>query len=115
MGPTAEAAGVENFELGVEVILEVRVLDGADVVAADVQKCSDVVRDTAHAAVFERLGRGLHHKMRNAAFIGVFKVLVELKHLGRGDVGLLGALAVVVVDRGENGALGHRLRAQPVI
>ena len=29
--------------------------------------------------------------------------------------GLLGALAVVVVDRGENGALGHRLRAQPVI
>ena len=90
-------------------------LDGADVVAADVQKCSDVVRDTAHAAVFERLGRGLHHKMRNAAFIGVFKVLVELKHLGRGDVGLLGVLAVVVVDRGENGALGHRLRAQPVI
>ena len=42
-------------------------------------------------------------------------MLVELKHLGRGDVGFLGALAVVVVDGGENGALGHRLRAQPVI
>ena len=59
----AEAAGVENFELGIEVVFKIRVLDGADVVAADVQKCSDVVRDTAHAAVFERLGRGLHHKM----------------------------------------------------
>ena len=59
----AEAAGVENFELGIEVILEVRVLDGADVVAADVQKRGDIVRDAAHAAVFKRLRRGLHHKM----------------------------------------------------
>ena len=53
--------------------------------------------------------------MGDAAFISVFKVLVELEHLGRGDVGLLGALAVVVVDGGENGAFGHRLCAQPVI
>ena len=111
----AEAAGIENFKLGGEIIFKVGVLDGADVVAADVQKCADVKRDAAHAAVFERLGRGFHHKVGNAGLVSVFKVLVELEHLGRGDVGLLGALAVVVVDRGENGALGHRLRAQPVI
>ena len=51
----AEAAGVEDFELGVEVVLKVRMLDGADMVAADVQKRGDVICDAAHAAIFERL------------------------------------------------------------
>ena len=111
----AEAAGIKDLELGGKVILKVRMLDGADVVAADIQKRTDVERDAAHAAVLERLRRGLHHKMRNAGLISVFKVLVELEHLGRGDVGLLGAFAVVVVDRGENGALGLVFRAQPVV
>ena len=59
----AKTAGIENFKLGGEIIFKVGVLDGADVVAADVQKCADVERDAAHAAVFERLGRSLHHKV----------------------------------------------------
>lgn len=33
----ADAAGIKNFKLGREIVLKVRVLDGADVVAADVQ------------------------------------------------------------------------------
>ena len=111
----AKTAGIENFKLGGEIIFKVGVLDGADVVAADVQKCADVERDAAHAAVFERLGRGFHHKVGNAGLVSVFKVLVELEHLGRGDVRFLTYFAVVVVDGRENGALGHRLRAQPVI
>ena len=84
-------------------------------VAADIQKCTDIKRDAAHAAVFERLGRGLHHKMRNAGLVGVFKVLIKLKYLWRGDMGFLAYLAVVVVDGGEDGALVPVLCAQPVI
>ena len=111
----ANAAGIEDFQLGREIVLKVRVLDGADMVAADVQKRADVKHDAAHAAIFERLGRSLHHKVRNAGFVSIFKVLVELKHLGRRDVRLLAYFAVVVVDGGENGALRLIFRAQPVI
>ena len=59
----ADAAGIKNFKLGREIVLKVRVLDGADVVAADVQKRADIECDAAHAAVFERLRRRLHHKV----------------------------------------------------
>ena len=110
-----DAAGVENFELGGKIVLKIRMLDGTDVVAADIQKCADIKRDAAHTAVFERLGRGLHHKMRNAGLVGVFKVLIKLKHLWRGDMGFLAYLAVVVVDGGEDGALIPVLCAQPVV
>ena len=53
--------------------------------------------------------------MGNAGIVCVLKMLIELQHLGRRDVRLLGDDAVIIVDGGENGAWGLALAREPVI
>ena len=65
------AALLEDLQLGGEVILEVLVLDGADVVEADVQEAPDREVDAVGAVVLERLAGDLHHKAAEARVAGV--------------------------------------------
>ena len=111
----ADAAAVEELQLRGVVIREIRVLDGTDVVGADVQERAHVKGHAAHAPDLERLRGDLHHQMGNAGIVCVLKMLIELQHLGRRDVRLLGDDAVIIVDGGENGAWGLALAREPVI
>ena len=129
----ADAAAVEELQLRGVVIREIRVLDGTDVVGADVQERAHVKGHTAHAPDLERLRGDLHHQILHTVIgrlahhaegvhrfgggqIGcVLKMLIELQHLGRRDVRLLGDDAVIIVDGGENGAWRLALAREPVI
>ena len=51
----AGAAAIENFELGGVIVREIRMLNGADVIGADIQKSAHVKGHPAHAPDLERL------------------------------------------------------------
>ena len=81
-------------------------LDGADVVFADVEERAYVKGHVAHAPDLERLAGRLHDEMRDTAVIRVLEVLIQLQHLRRRDVRLLADDAVIGVDGGDQRAVG---------
>ena len=98
------AALAEDLELACEVVLEGGVLNGGDVILADVEERGDVKFDVQGAVVLERLARHLHDHGGEVGVTRVGKVAPEIRRLGRG-VGRLAVLdAVVRVDGPDNTA-----------
>ena len=98
------AALLEDLQLGGEVILEVLVLDGADVVEADVQKAPDGEVDAVGAVVLERLARDLHHKAAEARVSGVGQVAPQVGALGSRVARRAVLNAVVGLDGADDAA-----------
>ena len=88
----------EDLELAGEVILEGGVLDGGDVIRADVEERRDVEREAEAAVILERLARDLHHHGGEVMLAGVGEVAPEVGCLGRGVGGLDVLRAVIGVD-----------------
>ena len=95
----------EDLQLGGEVVLKVRVLDGGDVVLPDVEKAGGGKFRAQGAVVFERLAGHLHGQVLQAGPEGVGEVALELQGLGGGEVGLKALHPVVGVDGGDDPAL----------
>ena len=105
---------LEDAQLGGEVVLEVRVLDGGDVVLADVQEAGGGEVGTQGPVVLQRLAGHLHGQILQAVVQGVGEVPLELQGLGSGQVGLEPLPPVVGVDGRDDAAvrlalLGHIL------
>ena len=92
----------ENFQLGGEVVLEVRVLDGGDVVVADVEKTGGGKFRTQGAVVLQRLAGHLHGQVLQPRLCGVGQVPLEVQGLRSGQVGLKALRPVVGVDGGDD-------------
>ena len=88
----------EDLELAGEVVLEGGVLDGGDVVCADVEERRDVEREAEAAVILERLARDLHHHGGEVLIAGVGEVAPEVGRLGRGVRGLDVLRAVIGVN-----------------
>ena len=96
---------LEDAQLRGEVVLEVGVLDGGDVVLTDVQKtgCGEV--SAQGAVVLQGLTGHLHGQVVDAAGRRVGKVPLEVHCIGGGDVGLEPFHPVLSVDGGDDGGL----------
>ena len=93
----------EHLELAGKVILEVGVLDGRDVVLADVGEAHHGEVHAIRAVVLEGLARCLHHQLARPHTHGVGDVRLELEGLGSGELGGPASHAVVERDAGEDG------------
>ena len=94
----------EYLELACEVILEIGMLDGRDVVLADVDETSDGKVDPKGAVILKGLARGFHHQFACAHRGGVGDMALELEGLGGGE--LRGSARDAVVENvcGEDGS-----------
>ena len=105
----------ENFQLGGEIVLKVRVLDGGDVVGADVQKAGSGKVGTQGAVILQRLAGHLHGHIAQAVVPGVGKVPLKLQGLRGGEVGLELLCAVIGVDGGDDARGGAALPRQILV
>ena len=105
----------EDPQLGGEVVLKVGVLDGGDVVQADVQEAGGGEAGAQGAVVLQRLAGHLHGEVGDAGRHRVGKVPLEIQGLRRGEVGLEALRAVVGVDGGDDAALRPALLRQILI
>ena len=94
----------EDAELGGKVVLKVRVLDGRDMVHADVQEHSGGKLHVLHPVVFQRLAGDLHAQVPDAGRHGVGKVPLQLQGFGGGQVGLELLHAVIRLDAADDAA-----------
>ena len=83
----SRAALLEDLELGGKVVLKCWMLDGRNMVLANVGKRSHSKIDAIGALVFERLARGLHDHMLAATYNRIRKPALELKGFGRRELG----------------------------
>ena len=100
----------EQLELARKVVFERGVLDGRDVVLADVGESAHGELHAVGAVVLERLARGLHDHVLAAADHRVAQAALQLEGLGRGELGDAALHAVVEVDAREQRAFraaGH--------
>ncbi len=95
----------EDAQLGGEVVLEVRVLDGGDVILPDVQKAGGGEVGAQGTVVLQGLAGHLHGQVVDAAGGGVGEVPLEVHRVGGGDVGLEPLYPVIGVDGGDHGGL----------
>ena len=96
----------ENAELGGEVVLKVRVLDGRNVVLADVQKAGGGEVGAQGAVVLQSLAGHLHGQVLHPRGNSVGEVALEVQRLGGGEVGLELLHPVVGVDGGDHAGGG---------
>ena len=104
-----KAAGIENFQLGGKIILKIRMLYRADMVAPDIREAGDRKIHPVNPAVFQSLTRHLHHKMGKPRRNRVFKVMDKLDSLRRCQVRLLAYPPVVIVHRREYRTLRRKI------
>lgn len=90
-------------------------LDGGDVVQADVQEAGGGEAGAQGAVVLQRLAGHLHGEVGDAGRHRVGKVPLEIQGLRRGEVGLEALRAVVGVDGGDDAALRPALLRQILI
>ena len=95
----------EDLQLGGEVVLKVGVLDGGDVIVADVEEDGGREGHAVHAVVLQSLGGDLHGEVLHSAPGGIGEVALEVQGLRGGEVGLEPLHAVVGVDGGDDAAL----------
>ena len=105
----------EDLQLGGEIVLKVRVLDGGDVVGADVQKAGSGKVGTQGAVILQRLAGHLHGHIAQAVVPGVGKVPLKLQGLRGGEVGLELLCAVIGVDGGDDARGGAALPRQILV
>ena len=99
----------EDLELRGEVVLEGGVLDGRDVVLANVEEGRDVELDAQGAVVLEGLARYLHDHGGELGVAGIGEMAPQVGRLGRG-VGRLDVLDAVVGVDGADDAAGALAR-----
>ena len=99
-GPLAE-----DPKLGGEVVLKVGVLDGGDVVVADVEKGGGGEIGAQGAVVLQGLAGHLHGQVLQSGLHRVGEVALEVQGVRRGDVGLKAVHPVVGVDGGDQAGL----------
>ena len=95
----------KDLQLGGKVVLKVGVLDGGNVVVADVEKARGGKLGAQGAVVFQRLAGYLHGHILQPGLGGVGKVALEVQRLRGGEVRLKALHAVVGVDGGDNAGL----------
>lgn len=96
------SALLEQAQLGAEVILEIRMLDTGDVVAADVQEAADVEAQPQDPFVLERLAGHLHHHLAPAGIDRVAQMAPQIGRLGCGVVALVAHHTVIRLDGTQN-------------
>ena len=96
---------LEDTQLRGEIVLEVRVFDGGDVVLPDVQEAGGGEVGAQGAVVLQGLAGHLHGQVADAAGRRVGKVPLEIHCIGGGDVGLEPLHPVVGVDGGDHSGL----------
>ncbi len=105
----------KDVQLGGEVVLKVRVLNGGDVVVADVEKAGGGKVGAQGAVVLQRLAGHLHGEVGDPRRHRVGKVPLEIQGLGGGQVGLEALHPVVGVDGGDDAALRPALLRQVLV
>ena len=105
----------KDLQLGGEVVLEVRVLDGGDVVVPDVEKAGGGEVGAQGPVVLQRLAGYLHGQVLQPVVQGVGEVPLELQGLGGGQVGLEPLRPVIGVDGRDDTALRLALLGQVLV
>ena len=90
----------EDPEFGGEVILPSRMLDGGNMVIADIQKCRHIELHIQNPIVLESLGGYLHGHIVKTRFPGVGKMFLQFNGLGGRHAGGMASLSVLRQDRG---------------
>ena len=96
----------EDFQLGGEVVLKVGMLDGGDMVGADVQEAGGGEAGAQGAVVLQGLARHLHGQIVHPGGHGIAEVALQIQRLRSGEVGLKSLHTVIGVDGGDHTALG---------
>ena len=106
-------AVAHDLALAIQVILERRMLDRADMVGGDVQERGHVERQPVHALDLVRLRGDLHDEVLHAVVSGLSHHAESVHRLGRGQVGLDVRVPVqAVVHGGEQRCLAVRVGVQ---
>ena len=95
----------EDAQLRGEIVLKVGVLDGGDVVIADVEEAGGGEVGAQRAVVFQGLAGHLHGQVLQPGLDRMAEVALEVQGVGGGDVGLEPLHPVVGVDGGDDAAL----------
>ena len=101
-----QAGVLEDAQLGGEVVLKIRVLDGGDVVVADVQEHGGGELHAHHPVILQGLGGDLHGQVVQPRRGGVGQMALQVQGLGGGEVRLEAFYPVVGVDGADDPALG---------
>ena len=91
-------------QLGGEIVLKVGVLNGRDVVGADVQEDGGGELHVEHPVVLQGLAGDLHGQVAHVSGHAVGKVPLQVQGLGGGQVGLEPLHAVVGLDAADDPA-----------
>ena len=105
----------KDQQLGVEVVLQIRVLHRGDVVLPDIEKHRAGQLHPNHPAVLEGLAGHLHGQIVRPRRHRVPEVALEIQRLRRGQLGGPALHPVVGDDGGQQGALPVALSGQPGI
>lgn len=77
-------------------------LDGADMVRADIEECGDVESKSENAIDFVRLRRNLHNQVFHAVISGFAHHTERIHGLRGGQIGLdIGMSVKAIIDGGE--------------
>ena len=90
----------EKSELGLKIVIEVRMLYSTYVVASDIKECAGFECDSRDPVILESLAGHLHRHMAYAAVEGIIHMHIELHDLRRREVRLLFYHAVIIVYAG---------------
>ena len=102
---------IKDAELALEVVLEIGVLNGRDVVAPNVEEACNCKVKAQDSVVLEGLARDLHVHVGKAGLAGVGEVTPEVRGLRRGVVALLALDAVEGLDGAHDAGTCVRLVA----
>ena len=91
-----------DLTFAVEVILECRMLNGADMVRADIEECGDVEGESENTVDFVRLRRNLHDQVFHAIVNSLAHHTERIHGFRSGQVGFdIGMSVKAIVDGGE--------------
>ena len=90
-----------DLPFAVKVILECRMLDGADMVRADIEECGDVKSKSENAIDFVRLRRNLHNQVFHAVISGFAHHTERIHGLRGGQIGLDIGMSVKAIIHGR--------------
>ena len=105
----------KDFQLGCEVVLEIRVLYRGYVVIADVEEAGDSEMGAQGAVIFQSLAGHLHGEVLQPSIGGVGQVALEVQRLRGGEVGLKALHPVIGIDGGDHAGLTAALFGLPGI
>ncbi|CCY27433.1 unknown [Firmicutes bacterium CAG:114] len=105
----------KNPQLGGKIVLEIRVLNGRDVVHADVQEDRGGKLHVFHPVILQRLAGDLHGEVPHAGGHPVGKVALQVQGLWGGQVGLKLLHPVIGLNGGDHPAGGLALGGQVLV